>query len=144
MCFLIMANSGNVLFHGGQISVVHFRDHGISLRCLLDSNVSTLPNWQDIYGKRLPQDLPAVPAVSFPYIAQPRCPDHCSGKHEVDRVIGCKSCKVPGYQVWLHEWPGRAGIYWSEAKAINGMSPCIDGQVSIETCPLCDELLVSF
>jgi len=97
----------------------------------------TFPSWQEVYGGDLPNSMPAVPKVEYPYIPNPSCPEHCSGRHEHDGDVVCEHCKVPGYQVWQHEWKGRAGIYFSVLQPVNGMPPYVKGQMTNVTCIAC-------
>ena len=99
------------------------------------------PSWQDVYGGRLPDHLPAVPRVDTPYVASPTCAEHCSGRHECDGLVVCEHCRVPAYQIWQHEWRGRGGIYFSLSQPGNGMPPYITGQMTNVTCLSCGQPL---
>ena len=98
-------------------------------------------SWQDVYGGRLPESLPAVPRVDTPYVAAPTCAEHCSGRHECDGLVVCEHCRVPAYQIWQHEWRGRGGIYFSLIQPVNGMPPYIKGQMTNVTCLSCGQPL---
>lgn len=101
----------------------------------------TQPSWQDIYGGPLPTGLPAAPTVTYPHVPDPKCPDHCSGRHEVDGQVVCDHCRTPAYLVWMHEWPGRSGIYWSGLQPVNGMPPYVKGTMTNVTCVACGKPL---
>lgn len=103
--------------------------------------MTNTPSWQDVYGGPLPSALPPVPRVDTPYVQTPTCAEHCSGRHEVDGLIMCPHCRVPMYQVWMHEWRGRPGIYWSTAMPVNGAPACVNGRVPNEPCRDCGQAL---
>lgn len=91
-------------------------------------------SWEDIYGGPLPLSLPPVPRVDTPFVREPQCPEHCSGRHGVDAVLTCESCGVAAYQDWWHEWPGRAGINWHALKQVNGAPRLYSAHMP---CPVC-------
>lgn len=99
------------------------------------------PSWQEVYGGPLPSSLPAVPHVERPHIANPTCAEHCSGRHEHDGSVLCEHCRVPAYHVWLHEWKGRSGVYFSVLQPVNGMPPYIVGQMTNVLCVSCGQPL---
>ena len=103
--------------------------------------MSDRPSWQDVYGGRLPESLPHVPRTDYPYIPRPTCAENCSGRHEVDGLVTCDHCKVPAYQIWQHEWRGRAGVYFSLIEPINGSPAYVAGQMTNVTCIACGEPL---
>ena len=71
--------------------------------------------------------LPARP-VSAPVVTAPTCPEHCSGRHQVDGVIACAHCGGEKYQVVLHEWPHSAGHSWTGLVPMNGAPPKRDAK----------------
>ena len=103
--------------------------------------MSGQPSWQDVYGGRLPESLPHVPRTAYPHVPRPTCAENCSGRHEVDGLVTCDHCKVPAYQIWQHEWRGRAGIYFSLIEPINGSPAYVAGQMTNVTCIACGEPL---
>mgnify|MGYP001589928143 CR=1 FL=1 len=103
--------------------------------------MSERPSWQAVYGGRLPESLPPVPRVDYPYISRPTCAENCSGRHEPDGYVTCDHCKVPAYQIVQHEWRGRAGIYFSLIEPMNGSPEFIAGTMTNVACIACGEPL---
>ena len=95
------------------------------------------PTWQEVYGGQLPDTMPPAPKVSVPYVAEPQCPEHCSGRHDCDGIMACERCQVPAYYIWQHEWAGRHGIYFSLLQPVNGMPPYRKNM----PCPMCGSAL---
>lgn len=58
-----------------------------------------------------------------PIVRTPTCPEHCSGRHTLDRVIACPSCRVAAYQVWSHEYLFTEGHNFHELRPVNGATP---------------------
>ena len=96
--------------------------------------MANLASWQEIYGGRIPSDLPHVPRRSTPHVDNPRCPADCSGRHGHDADIFCESCKAVAYQDWWHEYNVNRGVNFHQLKSVNG-APAL--RSSDMPCPVC-------
>ena len=96
--------------------------------------MQTNPSWQDVYGCRLPEDMPSVPRNSTPYVDHPECPRDCSGRHGVDSEIKCVSCGVPAYQHHWHEYRVNRGVNFHTLTPVNGAPKLVSPDMP---CPVC-------
>ena len=92
------------------------------------------PSWQDVYGGKLPDSLPAVPRNDTPYVHDPACARDCTGRHGVDRVIRFVTCQVPAYQVWSHEYKVNRGVNFHTLIPMNGAPQLYSADMP---CPVC-------
>jgi len=92
------------------------------------------PSWEEIYGGRLPSDLPPVPRKRTPRVDAPTCPDDCSGRHGLEAHLFCENCRVPAYQDWWHEYQVNRGVNFHTLVAVNG-APTLDW--AHMPCPVC-------
>lgn len=76
--------------------------------------------WDQIHGRRYTLDFPEK-RVEVPFIEHPRCPDHCSGRHDEEAVIACPACRVIGYVVTAHGWFHNPASYFYTHEPRNGM-----------------------
>ena len=90
------------------------------------------PTWEQIYATR-PVYAPVTPRLDVPRVPKPRCPEHCSGKHDMEGTVYCPHCKVPAYQVRAHEWNHQEGHYFYELVPMNG-SPPSNGKTPVCNC----------
>ncbi len=88
--------------------------------------------WAQIHSQRIPFS-PKPNRLVTPLILNPTCPEHCSGRHEIDGVVQCPHCQVPAYKVVLHAWPHTSGQYWNSLAPMNGAPP-----VTGSTTPTCN------
>jgi len=96
--------------------------------------MKTAPSWQDIYGGPLPNALPSVPRNDTPNVDQPECPRDCSGRHGIDALIECETCRIPAYQDWWHEYKVNRGINFHALKQVNGSPALFNHNMP---CPVC-------
>lgn len=60
--------------------------------------------WDEIYKSPPTSPLPSVPPLSVPRVGTPTCPEHCSGRHEVEDTLRCPRCDVDTHRLIAHEW----------------------------------------
>ena len=96
--------------------------------------MSDRPSWQDVYGGRLPDSLPPTPRHDTPYVEHPECPRDCTGRHGVDQVISCATCRIPAYQDWWHELRVNRGVNFHALVQVNGAPQLLTSDMP---CPVC-------
>jgi hypothetical protein len=92
------------------------------------------PSWEDIYGARIPRDLPPVPKNVTPVVDNPECPRDCSGRHGVDAEMRCNSCQAVAYVDWWHEYRVNRGVNFHRLQTVNGAPVLIFAHMP---CPVC-------
>ncbi len=92
------------------------------------------PSWDEIYGGKMPLDLPPVPRNDTPYVEAPECPRDCTGRHGVDSLIECESCKNVAYRDWWHELRVNRGVNFHVLEQVNGAPRLFSHNMP---CPIC-------
>ena len=92
------------------------------------------PSWEDIYGGRIPTNLPPVPRNSTPHVRKPQCPQDCSGRHEVDSTLQCESCRADAYVDVAHEYRVNPGVNFHALQTMNGAPVLMSAHMP---CPVC-------
>lgn len=82
----------------------------------------------------------ASPRLEVPRVPNPKCPDHCSGRHEVDRMLVCPKCKAQCYRVINHEWFHQDG-HWFHSVEPTGSGVDLKGRQPF--CGSCGSQCVS-
>ena len=96
----------------------------------------TKPSWQDIYGGRIPTELPPVPRNDTLRVECPECPRDCSGRHGVDAEIRCANCRVVAYVDKWHEYKVNRGINFHVLEPRNGAPSLMSADMP---CPVCGQ-----
>ena len=70
---------------------------------------------------------------------RPSCPKDCSGRHETDSLLACRTCGGALFRVVLHFWRHQEGHAWSEVVPLDGVTAQPGPGF---TCPACRRDLV--
>jgi len=89
------------------------------------------PRWEEVYARPIAGGMPAVSRRDLPFVRDPVCPQHCSGKHDTEAVLGCVDCRVRLYRVVAHEW------YFNEGHYFYSHEPIHEAPVGLTACPTC-------
>ena len=90
--------------------------------------------WHEIHGRPVPAAPLPTRVVGLPYIRTPTCPEHCSGRHEVEADLACPSCRDVAYRLVAHEYAGNEGHYFYTCAPIGG-----EPESQPRTRPLCPD-----
>lgn len=96
--------------------------------------------WQDIYGRDASREHGAIavdpatpPPTSIPRAITPTHERDCSGRHEIDGVLRCPSCRAAGYFVVLHEYKHQDAHFFTTVDPANG-SPAWTKDAACRDC----------